>query len=425
MATAEPTPTTAGGATPSTVDQDKATTAPIEGPPAVAQDTTSQATTASLPLHQAPLPANAASEGLSQADKTLGVSTAHHQTLDPSIQPTQAEGSKSPTTPATQGADSSTRATSVEVDTSKPKDFEGEIETNNEIPSTELIRRVENYVLLDRHGKTHTFKSLHSGRNVARRMLFIFVRHFFCGNCQEFLRAVSESITTESLLRLPVSTFITVIGCGDPGLIQMYAETTNCPFPIYTDPTRSLYKKFEMTRTWDLGSKPAYMKKSMLKSTGSSIIQGLKQVTTGLATKSGDFQQVGGEFLFEPMDLMTPVTTPQAEEVDRTLGDAITAQDTQRPSGSVHDDGGDAKYSTEEKRITWCHRMRSTRDHAEVPELMEVLGLTGNGKPIDDSQRWTKALQERKGTGLSLASQMSQLSDRWIPHGRKASSECL
>ncbi|KAG7118193.1 hypothetical protein HYQ44_005336 [Verticillium longisporum] len=376
MATAEPTPTTAGGATPSTVDQDKATTAPIEGPPAVAQDTTSQATTASLPLHQAPLPANAASEGLSQADKTLGVSTAHHQTLDPSIQPTQAEGSKSPTTPTTQGADSSTRATSVEVDTSKPKDFEGEIETNNEIPSTELIRRVENYVLLDRHGKTHTFKSLHSGRNVARRMLFIFVRHFFCGNCQEFLRAVSESITTESLLRLPKQQI------------------------------------FEMTRTWDLGSKPAYMKKSMLKSTGSSIIQGLKQVTTGLATKSGDFQQVGGEFLFEPMDLMTPVTTPQAEEVDRTLGDAITAQDTQRPSGSVHDDGGDVQYSTEEKRITWCHRMRSTRDHAEVPELMEVLGLTGNGKPIDDSQRWTKALQERKGTGLSLASQMSQLSGR-------------
>ncbi|KAM0619757.1 hypothetical protein ACHAQF_006417 [Verticillium nonalfalfae] len=394
MATAEPTPTTAGGATPSTVDQNRATTTPIEGLPAVAQDTTSQATTASLPLYQAPLPANAISQGLSQADKTLGVSTAHHQHLDPSIQPTQAEGSKSPTTPTTQAADSSTRATSVEVDTSKPKDFEGEIETNNEIPSTELIRKVENYVLLDRHGKTHTFKSLHSGRNVARRMLFIFVRHFFCGNCQEFLRAVSESITTESLLRLPVSTFITVIGCGDPGLIQI------------------LYKKFAMTRTWDLGSKPAYMKKSILKSAGSSIVQGLKQVTTGLATKSGDFQQVGGEFLFEPMDLMTPVTTPQAEEVDRTLGDTITAHDTQRPSGSVHDDGGDVQYSTEEKRITWCHRMRSTRDHAEVPELMEVLGLTGNGKPIDDSRRWTKALQERKGTGLSLASQMSQLSGR-------------
>ena len=41
-------------------------------------------------------------------------------------------------------------------------------------------------------------------------------------NCQEYLRTLAESITTESLLRLPVSTFITIVGCGDPRLIDMY-----------------------------------------------------------------------------------------------------------------------------------------------------------------------------------------------------------
>lgn len=60
-------------------------------------------------------------------------------------------------------------------------DFQGEVITNDELPSAETIRRIENYIVLDRHGKTHTFRSLYTGRSVARRVLVIFVRHFFCG----------------------------------------------------------------------------------------------------------------------------------------------------------------------------------------------------------------------------------------------------
>lgn len=60
-------------------------------------------------------------------------------------------------------------------------DFQGEVVTNDELPSAETIRRIENYIVLDKHGKTHTFRSLYTGRSVARRVLVIFVRHFFCG----------------------------------------------------------------------------------------------------------------------------------------------------------------------------------------------------------------------------------------------------
>lgn len=60
-------------------------------------------------------------------------------------------------------------------------DFQGEVVTNDELPSAETIRRIENYIVLDRHGKTHTFRSLYTGRSVARRVLLVFVRHFFCG----------------------------------------------------------------------------------------------------------------------------------------------------------------------------------------------------------------------------------------------------
>lgn len=97
------------------------------------------------------------------------------------------EGNQTPTSPTppsissdTQGTDS-TKKRSLEIDVSHPEDFEGEIPTSGELPPPELVKKLDNYVVLDRHGKTHTFKSLHSGRNVARRMLIIFVRHFYCG----------------------------------------------------------------------------------------------------------------------------------------------------------------------------------------------------------------------------------------------------
>ena len=68
-----------------------------------------------------------------------------------------------------------------DVDKSKPEDFEGEVLTNNEIPSPETIKKIEDYIVLDKDGRSHAFKTLYSGPNVARRVLMIFIRHFFCG----------------------------------------------------------------------------------------------------------------------------------------------------------------------------------------------------------------------------------------------------
>lgn len=157
-----------------------------------------------------------------------------------------------------------------------------------------------------------------------------------------------------------------------------------------------------MVRTLALGSKPAYMQnKSLAHTVISGVVQGLKQVKSGLVTKMGDQRQVGGEFLFEPatLTLDTPIATPRSEE-DKRLEGGVEGELTHKDDDPV----------VEEKRVTWCHRMRTTRDHAEMPELMEVLGLDGEGAPIKDKKRWAKALQTRKGTGLSLASQMSRMS---------------
>lgn len=67
------------------------------------------------------------------------------------------------------------------TDDVNPVDFEGAVNTNNEIPSPETLKKIENYMVLDGDGRSHSFKSLYSGSHTARRVLVIFVRHFFCG----------------------------------------------------------------------------------------------------------------------------------------------------------------------------------------------------------------------------------------------------
>jgi hypothetical protein len=181
-----------------------------------------------------------------------------------------------------------------------------------------------------------------------------------------YLASLSESISPEALLGLPASTSIVVIGCGDPGLIPMYATETACKFPIYTDPNRKLFGALGMVKTLEMGKKrPAYQKLGMWRSSWDSIVLGLKQLPSGLAHKSGDPRQVGGEFLFESAE-------------------------------------------GEEKEVTWCHRMRTTRDHTDVPELMGILGLDEQGKPIEDVGMWEKAVAQGKANRIASQKKEAQ-----------------
>lgn len=60
-------------------------------------------------------------------------------------------------------------------------EFIGDVNTNNDLPSQEILKKVESMIVLDKDGQSRPFKSLYSGPNVARRVLVIFIRHFFCG----------------------------------------------------------------------------------------------------------------------------------------------------------------------------------------------------------------------------------------------------
>lgn len=96
---------------------------------------------------------------------------------------------------------------SLDIDTKRPEDFKGEVQTTNDLPSREDLKKTEDYIVLDRDGRTHTFKSLYTGPNVPRRVLVVFVRHFFCGvSCHDSRRYSKESCLTKVCYRIARST---------------------------------------------------------------------------------------------------------------------------------------------------------------------------------------------------------------------------
>ncbi|KAJ9659946.1 hypothetical protein H2198_002836 [Neophaeococcomyces mojaviensis] len=190
----------------------------------------------------------------------------------------------------------------------------------------------------DERAPTPTTKTAHD------RLLVVFIRHFFCGFCQEYLRQlIKEPLLSPTNLALH-KLRVVVIGCGAPSLINSYHAVTGMPtvWQIYTDPSTELYRLFDMHRTLSMGSRsPRYVQRSMTIAMLRSIVQGVKRIPEGDVGGAGGLNINGGEFLF-------------------------TFQDTQ-PLGRPNFD---------DWRLSWCHRMRNSRDHTEVEDLLRVLDLT-------------------------------------------------
>jgi len=55
-----------------------------------------------------------------------------------------------------------------------------DFDTNNDLPSAESISKLGNLTVLDKDGKSIPFKNVYSGPNRVRRVLVVFIRHFFC-----------------------------------------------------------------------------------------------------------------------------------------------------------------------------------------------------------------------------------------------------
>ncbi|KAI7271406.1 hypothetical protein KC345_g7235 [Hortaea werneckii] len=204
-------------------------------------------------------------------------------------------------------------------------------------PPPETLDNIADLPVLTEQKEQVPFKSLYTSTSSTgsdtissptsskQQHLIVFIRHFFCGHCEDYIRSLSTHLPPSRLAS--ANTKLSIIGCGEPAVVPDYKNRTNCPFPIYCDPQRTLYEKLDMVRNLDLGEKkPEYVQSGLIGGTLSSMGNMVK--SGGLIFKGGAYDQNGGEWLFE--------------------------------------EGG---------RLVWCHRMRNTRDHAEIAELEEVLGL--------------------------------------------------
>ena len=113
-------------------------------------------------------------------------------------------------------------------------DFEGDIKVNNNPPTKPDLEKVADLPVLDVNKKSHTFKSLWADdENGPRRVLVVFIRHFFCGVCSLALVPCSGRYMEHALTaliyaelpripphplflpnpRIPLATFSTYLRC--------------------------------------------------------------------------------------------------------------------------------------------------------------------------------------------------------------------
>lgn len=150
-----------------------------------------------------------------------------------------------------------------------------------------------------------------------------------------------------------------IVGCGEPSLIARYAAATSCAFEMFSDRSGGVYDVLGMGRSLSRGGEePEYISRGTVTSVLTSIGQGLRW---GAPLGGGDIQRVGFFYHVSP----------------GVCGCACILL----TGGRVGQIGGE--WMWERGRLLWCHRMKHTRDHLEVPEVRALLGLPEGSRRIE------------------------------------------
>lgn len=210
------------------------------------------------------------------------------------------------------------------------------LEDTDECPDRATLAAVQQFEIYDGEGNSRSFGSLYEpGEASHQRQLIIFIRYFYCPACTLYVKALTEGIAMQDYFSIPIPTSIIIIGCGQPDIIAHYKKFTGCPWPIYADPSRILFKKLGMKIGFSVGRKnPEYMGKFGLLTASAEELKTLRKSlkdANGIRKRDllrgGHPMQIGGEFLFENGEVL------------------------------------------------WCHRMTNYRNHAEIKQLRDLLQL--------------------------------------------------
>ncbi|KZV94733.1 hypothetical protein EXIGLDRAFT_766890 [Exidia glandulosa HHB12029] len=166
-------------------------------------------------------------------------------------------------------------------------------------PSEEQLERAAALDILAHDGARVRFGDLF--RN--QRTIVLFIRHFWCPLCQDYMYSVARSLDPAALDRAGVR--LVIVSNGSPSMIKSYRQIFRLPpsIPLFTDPSRALYNAMGMTRrTLDAGPEPAkgeYVRHGYWPGIGMVVKNALK-TRMPLTANGGDVKQLGGEFILGP-----------------------------------------------------------------------------------------------------------------------------
>lgn len=193
----------------------------------------------------------------------------------------------------------------------------------SEPPSMKSLFEASLLEVVDERGERVKFGDLVR----TRRTIVVFIRHWFCPLCAQYINSILSQVSPEALEEADVD--LIIIGNGSSKMINGYRNKHfKCPFKMYTDPTLALYRTLGLTRQTGDGGADEDAGDYLIQSAMESTMQTLKRATQMPLRNPGHFMQLGGEFIFE---------------------------------STLH--------------VTYTHRMLTTRDHAPIRDVCYRAGV--------------------------------------------------
>ncbi|KAK4687207.1 hypothetical protein P7C73_g2911, partial [Tremellales sp. Uapishka_1] len=161
-------------------------------------------------------------------------------------------------------------------------------------PSIKALFEASLLEVIDEDGNSLRFGDLVR----SRKTVVIFIRHWFCPLCAQYMNSILAEVSPESLEEANVD--LVIIGNGSQKMLDGYKNKAfKCPFKMYTDPSLRLYRALGLTRqTGDAGAdedKGEYLVQTAMEAT----VQTIKRATKMPLRAPGHFTQLGGEFVFD------------------------------------------------------------------------------------------------------------------------------
>ncbi|KAK4684869.1 hypothetical protein P7C73_g5294, partial [Tremellales sp. Uapishka_1] len=217
----------------------------------------------------------------------------------------------------------------------------------NKIPSKRQLWDAGTLFLKDEEGELVCFgdffpqaeRGKGKANKVEQKTVVFFIRHFWCGQCQDYTLASLALLDPVALEKAGIR--VIVISNGSWKIIKRYRELFNCPFPIYVDGPRRLYQLMGMTKlTNDFGPMFSGRATYHQRVVPTQLLHGLSNAFFRMPLANpGKLTQLGGEFILSPgfnCDFAHRMTT---------TSDHMEAPDILRLAGCAH------PTSTEVKEI--------------------------------------------------------------------------